>query len=222
MLSTGNDIVALDYIDVNRSNDRRFYSKILSASEQELYHSSGFSIYSFDKYLWLLWSVKESAFKYINRNQPDLIFSPTRIIINQINFPVHLNNSDFTSDFVGEIINTEHNFSGHLIFGSKYYYFNSKINQNYIATVVSEDEKFEFTQWGIASIKSNKYEHQSKEVRSFFLKQMALQIPGFELKVEKNKVGCPLIYNGSSELEIPVSFAHHGRYISYSFYNKYL
>ena len=67
MISTGNDIVALGLINKQRTCEPRFYSKILSASEQALYHQSEFTALPFEHYVWLLWSVKESTYKFLKR-----------------------------------------------------------------------------------------------------------------------------------------------------------
>ena len=88
MKSTGNDIVALGSIDNQRTGQFRFYSKILSISEQALYHQPQFAEMPFKNYVWLLWSVKESAYKYLKRNLPGLVFSPAKIIIQHIEIPI--------------------------------------------------------------------------------------------------------------------------------------
>ena len=87
MKSTGNDIVALGSVDKHRTGQYRFYSKILSASEQTLYQQMQFANLPFEHYLWLLWSVKESTFKFLKRTKPELIFSPAKIIIQYLEIP---------------------------------------------------------------------------------------------------------------------------------------
>ena len=72
MISTGNDIVALKAINVARTKQQNFYSKIITVSEKALYdeHFSGRLL--FEHFVWLAWSVKESVFKYLQRINPDL------------------------------------------------------------------------------------------------------------------------------------------------------
>jgi len=55
MTSTGNDIVALNAIAIARTKQNRFYSKILSPSEKNLYSQAGFSKIPFENFVWLLW-----------------------------------------------------------------------------------------------------------------------------------------------------------------------
>ena len=64
MISAGNDIAALAKVNKERIPQPRFYSKILSDSERALYHQPQLTILPFENYVWLLWSVKESVYKY--------------------------------------------------------------------------------------------------------------------------------------------------------------
>jgi len=72
MLSAGNDIVDLSLIDINKTRDFRFYSKILCHSEQDLYITLDKKI-NFEQYVWLLWSIKESVYKYF-KSFPQALF----------------------------------------------------------------------------------------------------------------------------------------------------
>ncbi len=53
MLSTGNDIVALNAINVTRTKQPQFYSKILTPSEAELYNQPDFAALPFEIFVWL-------------------------------------------------------------------------------------------------------------------------------------------------------------------------
>src|ERR1700739_3692703 len=79
MTSTGNDIVALTAINVARTKQPNFYSRIVTSGEQELYYSTLQDQLPFEHFVWLVWSVKESAFKYLKRVDPGLIFSPSKM-----------------------------------------------------------------------------------------------------------------------------------------------
>jgi len=65
MKSIGNDIIALKYIDLLRTPDLSFISKIISAEELMLYKQQDFSLIPFKDFHWLAWSVKESVYKYM-------------------------------------------------------------------------------------------------------------------------------------------------------------
>ena len=81
MRSTGNDIIGLKSIDPHLTIQQRFYSKILSFSELELYYRKASETIPFENFIWLLWSVKESVYKYQKRNFPDLVFSSGKSIV---------------------------------------------------------------------------------------------------------------------------------------------
>ena len=216
MKSTGNDIIALKSINKQRTGQFRFYSKILSDSEQALYHQPQFAGMPFENYVWLLWSVKESAYKYLKRTIPELVFSPTKIIIQDIKIPPrHLINEP-------EVIQWENTgcdeelCTGKVFYSSHVFYFQSKISKDWIASVVNGDKIFDNVCWGIQSISEEGYHHQSKAVRTFLLRKLNSFFPG-DLHVGKTPVGYPVILKGIQNMHIPVSLAHHGHFVAYSF-----
>ena len=217
MTSTGNDIIALNTINKQRSNDSRFYVKILSVAEQLLYQQPGLSSMPFENYVWLCWSVKESAYKYLKRTNPDLVFSPTKIIIRQIDCPADNNVTEFENGEWEGIACSEKCYTGYLVFEGTSFYFRSKIYREFIATVVSEDENFAHTHWGIKTISHTDAVHQSGAVRSFLLNRLHTILPGKDLQVGKTLAGYPIVLHKNEELPLTVSFAHHGRFVAYSF-----
>jgi phosphopantetheinyl transferase (holo-ACP synthase) len=216
MKSAGNDIVALRSIDKQRTRQFRFYSKILSASEQTLYHQPQFAEIPFDNYVWLLWSVKESAYKYLKRSIPDLVFSPTKIGIQHIKIPAGSLMNEFKSIQWENTGYGEEFYRGEIIYGSNIFYFRSKISEDWITTVVNDDENFDNVYWGIQSIDDAGYYHQSKAARTFLLNRLNSFFPG-DLQVRKSPVGYPVILKGTLDMHIPVSLAHDHRFVAYSF-----
>lgn len=216
MQSTGNDIVALNLIDRGRSNNSRFYSKILSESEKK-YYKSAFATVGFEYFLWLCWSVKESTYKYLKRNDAALIFSPTRIIVRHITIPLHSQMEGMKDKEWNGYAFDEQSYHGTVMAGDNIYYFRSKLFHELITTVVSEDEKFENTFWGYASINNSGSDHQSICVRSFLLQNLHSVLLGKDLRIEKAPVNHPVLFNGTNELNIPISFAHHGNFVAYSY-----
>ena len=81
MTSTGNDIVALAATDPDRTSRYRFYSRILTRSELD--HVAGTAL-PFSTFVWLLWSIKESVYKYVSRSNPRLGFAPLKIPVGQL------------------------------------------------------------------------------------------------------------------------------------------
>jgi len=196
MISTGNDIVALESINKQRTCEPRFYSKILSAPEQALYQKLKFATLPFEYYVWLLWSVKESAFKYLKRNNNQLIFSPVRINVISIN------------ELPGQ------RYFGEVHFNSDKLFFNSNITINWISTVVNNDD-FDDVYSEVHTIDDSTYHNQSKTVREFAIQKLNTFFPG-ELKMEKHLAGYPILTKDGENTKIPVSFAHDGKYVSYS------
>lgn len=206
MISAGNDIVALSDIDRRRTVEPRFYSRIISHSEQELYPRLASPAMSFENFVWLLWSVKESAYKYWQRLKPELIFSPARITVSELNDPSGGNSGALV--YQGIV----HSVAGRL-------YSRSTMTADHISTVVSADQRFENVWSGIAATGRTDRAGQSASVRALLLEKLGslLSCDGEELRVEKSPQGCPLLYKREKEMGIPVSLAHHGRFIAYSF-----
>ena len=218
MISTGNDIIALKSTDPRRTLQEKFWAKILSYTERELYDQGAYSHMPFENFVWLLWSVKESVFKYQNRKDPDLLFSPGKIIIQNIDFPEDSKVTQFG------IVQFEHNsfpdngfFSCTVYFDTKIYYSRSKIYEDLIVTVSGTDESFDDTWWGVKFIGHTGYEGQSEAVRSFVLNKLNSIFPGDDLSIKKSKIGYPVLFKGSQEMNIPLSFSHHGNFVAYSF-----
>jgi phosphopantetheinyl transferase (holo-ACP synthase) len=213
LISTGNDIIALDLINKQRTNQARFYSQILSAAELSLYNPNQFLGLCFEHYIWLAWSVKESVYKYSKRLMPELIFSPTKIVVQNLEPPrknescpnlMHWESTDGYDEF----------YTGTINYQSSQLYFRSKISPDWIATVVSEDENFENVHWGVRSIGKNTAGHQSAGARLLLADKLN---PYFiDIQTEKSPIGYPIIFDQGKELKIPASLAHHGHYVSYS------
>ena len=216
MKSAGNDIVALRSVDKQRTSQFRFYSKILSAPEQVLYHQPQFTEMPFENYVWLLWSVKESAYKYLKRIHPRLLFSPTKFVIQYIIIPSGPFMSAFKNTHWESTGNRKEFYSGMLIYDSYVFYFRSKISEDWIATVVNDNEDFENVCWGIESIDDESYYHQSKAARTLLLKRLSSFFPG-DFQVKKSPIGYPIILKGTQNMRISASLAHDDRFVAYSF-----
>lgn len=78
MLSLGNDLVCLTTLTRhNRHLDGRFRQKVLTSHEQQLVGAARQP----ERLLWLIWSLKEAAYKYCQRLYPALTFVPTRFAL---------------------------------------------------------------------------------------------------------------------------------------------
>jgi len=200
MLGTGNDIVALGAINVERTRQANFYSKILSLSEQQLYKELQPPM-PFENFVWLAWSIKESAYKFLKRFMPDLVFSPTKIYITKLEPGLDA-------------------YTGIVQFNAHQLYFRTSIDQDYIFSVVNFSDDFTHTRWGISRIDSSDHTHQSSEVRKLLLCDLNDLQPGNNFTLDKSPHGWPVVMKGKQELPMPVSLAHHGHYVAYSFQIK--
>jgi hypothetical protein len=197
--STGNDVVDLSATDPLRTCSYRFYSRIISSEEKALYDQLGGL--PFDNYVWLLWSIKESVYKYTSRTDTGLVFAPLTIPVLHLHLP---SGDGFYKSMV--------------IYGSEILYSRSIITNRMIVTVVSNDENFDHTWWGFRSIDDAGYADQSASVRTFALGKLHSALSRADLRIEKTAAGCPILLDGKELLDIPVSLAHHGRFVAYSYH----
>ncbi|MGZ3819427.1 MAG: 4'-phosphopantetheinyl transferase family protein [Mucilaginibacter sp.] len=216
MISTGNDIVALKAINIARTKQVSFYKKIFSVSEKDLYDENLSRKIPFEHFVWLLWSVKESVYKYLQRNVPDLVFSPTRITIGHIEPPVDITVTAFEEQIEARGFNNDFVYKGTVVFGEHVLHSRSIITKDFIFSVVSFDNDFANTYWGIQLISSDDPTYQSAAVRVFLNARLRLLFPVDNLNIGKSKHGYPILLRGTDEISMPVSLAHHGNYVTYS------
>ena len=205
MTSTGNDIVSLRQPDIERAAHPGFYSKILTIQEQELYDSHQLPNLSFTHFVWLLWSVKESAFKYLKRLNTELQFSPIKTVILKVDF-----------DLVQPSVNFSQNYTGCVQYFDTQLYFKSEISTDCIFTVVNDKADFNNIVSGVQQVSAYNYEKQSGLARAFLLDNLANYISG-ELNIKKSPVGYPILFNLEDELPIPISLSHDGDFVGYTF-----
>jgi phosphopantetheinyl transferase (holo-ACP synthase) len=212
MISTGNDIIALKTINIARTKQNFFYRKIISVSEKDLYDRQLLDNLPFDVFVWLLWSVKESVYKYLQRITPELVFSPARISITQLTLPA----GNFVEQFEGRGFDDNSVYKGVINFGDHTLYSRSLISEEFIFSVVNGTDDFGHIRWGIQLIHSSEPDEQSKAVREFLIQTLCPLFPGSVLLVDKSPCGYPIILKDGIEISLPVSLAHHGHYVGYS------
>jgi phosphopantetheinyl transferase (holo-ACP synthase) len=212
MISAGNDLVALKAINIARTKQKNFYRKIISDSEKDLYDSQLSDNLQLDVFVWLLWSVKESVYKYLQRITPELVFSPTRITIDQLVLPA----DNFVKQLEGRGFDDNSVYKGVTSFGNHTLYSRSLISEEFIFSVVNSTDNFEDVRWGIQWIGFSEPDNQSKAAREFLIKVLGALFPGNNLLVSKSPHGFPIILKDGVEIPLPVSLAHHGHYVGYS------
>jgi hypothetical protein len=199
-MSTGNDIVALAATNNARTSSYRFFSRILSPHEQHLYSQPTLPSLTFSEYVWLLWSIKESAYKYCSRSNPALGYAPLMI-------PVDRLSPSSTGDY----------FEGLVCYQETRLYSRSWLTDGAIATVVSEDPHFRRTRSGVHRIGRSDRATQSALVREFALRSLSELYPDAALRIVKSPDGPPVVHDGETMLDIPISLAHHDHFVAWSY-----
>jgi phosphopantetheinyl transferase (holo-ACP synthase) len=205
VISAGNDIVALKAVDQQRTVLPAFYSKFITTAELAFHEHPALP---FSTFVWLLWSVKESSYKYLKRGDADLVFSPFKITVEQLTASDQVEDDKLQNETPVDFC-----YVGVVSYMETTLYFKTVINDDFIATVISVDGVY----WGIQRIDDTDYTSQSAAVRQFVLDKLRSLFASDQLGIEKHAIGYPVIYDGSRQLDIPLSFAHHGSFVSYSF-----
>ena len=218
MTSAGNDIVSLNAIDIARTNEYRFYSKILSPTEKAIYNRAMFSTIPFEKFVWLLWSIKESAYKFLKRNNEELAFIPLKFVVTHLLVPSGYTLTNFEGiQIEGAGFGNMPALKGVVSFGSATLYSASLMYWELIGSTVNGDENFENTFWGVKLIGENDRSYQSMEVRKFLMERLQCILHVDGLAMGKTPGGIPIVLNDSEELSVAVSLSHHERFVGYSF-----
>lgn len=213
MLSIGNDIVDLNQTDADRTSQSRFYFKIITPAElQAIPHDL-----PPDRYVWLLWTVKEACFKFGKRLKPDLIFTPVKIPITLTAGPqksvVFKNLYPLQEDNLAP----ENFFAGTARYADTTLFFRSLITDDFIATFVANDADFKNAYWGIKEVADQAPQNQSAAVRSLTLQRLNAFLPEQQFHFNKSDAGYPVVATETGETDILLSLAHHGRFVSYCF-----
>jgi phosphopantetheinyl transferase (holo-ACP synthase) len=213
MSSIGNDIVDLNLTDADRTNQSRFYAKIITLAELQAIPYD----LPLDRYVWLLWTVKEACYKYCKRLKPDLIFAPVKIPVTLTAVPQKSTAIEDAYPLQEHNITPENFFAGQALFADTTLFFRSLITNDFIATVVDADDEFKNAYWGIRDVADQSAESQSAAVRSLALERLNAFLPGQQFHFNKSHVGYPLVATETGETNILLSLAHHGRFVSYCF-----
>jgi phosphopantetheinyl transferase (holo-ACP synthase) len=218
MISTGNDIIAIASINAGRTKESRFYSKIISREEKQLYSGEIAGAMPFEYFVWLAWSIKESTYKYLKRGNKDLLFSPLKINISSFICPAKLligalgaepRQAD-SIDKSGAVITKVHS-------GSCMLECRSILYDELIYSVAAGPEGFDAVSWGIMSIASDLASDQSAAVRSFAAARLKSLFPDTGLSIEKDFYGVPGVVCNGEHWRLPLSFTHHHNFVAYSF-----
>ncbi|QQL49461.1 4'-phosphopantetheinyl transferase family protein [Mucilaginibacter ginkgonis] len=209
MLSIGNDIVDLNFIDPERTGSIKFYSKILSKAEQDQYQRLPTDTISFVNYVWMLWSAKEAVYKLQKRHQSGLIFSPTTLELEFLEFSQEQNATSGIRSWYKFVHYAD----------TDEILCQTIITQNFIHTVAASSFNADDVLIDVQQIDTTEYLHQSAAVRSLLARKLVEMMPGANISFSKKPAGYPVILNDGLDTGLIASFAHHGNYVAYAIIN---
>jgi len=184
----GNDIVDLKQAAKDSNWKRpRYLDKIYTKKEQGII----FSAKNQDQMVWLLWSMKEAAYKVNVQQFGKRFFNPKKLVCNLISFK-----------------------KGTVKIGNKSYFTCSETTKDYVYTVATLDN-LSFYKSNCFKIVGLNYFAQSK----FLKKEMLKALNRSDLDIKKNKIGVPRVTLKHSKLYYSLSLTHHGNYNAYAIAN---
>ena len=184
----GNDVVDL-HLAARESNWRRkgFLEKVFNTAEQEIITTSK----NKDTRVWLLWSMKEAAYKAHQR---------------EFNLPVRLNwlaQECKLRKFSLEHASGEVNINGNL------YFTTSEITSEFIHTSAEKDK--------IQGAKKAIFETSSSEAKAALIKQVSeyFSLDPAQLQLQKDAFGMPFLSFNKTSFFNRFSLSGHGRFSAY-------
>jgi phosphopantetheinyl transferase (holo-ACP synthase) len=190
----GNDLVDLNLAATESNWQRKgFLDKVFTEIEQDLIINSNDSF----KMVWLLWSMKESAYKVYVQQFEKRFFAPQKF------------QCTFTSNTTGIVKIHQNEFITQSI-----------ITDKYIATTatLNYDEPLLVDNFHLKN-SSYKSQHKNCYTKLKNILSNKMNLPLNEISIRKNNVGVPRIYFNDNMLQISFSISHHGNYGGYAILN---
>lgn len=183
----GNDIVDLKVASIENDWRRnRFLNKIFTNSEQKIIYSAGKP----SEMIWLLWSMKESAYKIFSRQFKKRFFAPLK--------------------FVCKLDST---CKGTVSISNKTYLTESICNRNFIYTTARTNKESELANSYFTNRKTTyKSQHQEAYFRLLKCLSQIFKTPINYLEIRKDNYGIPNVYHNNQVLSAVISISHHGQY----------
>ena len=189
----GNDVIDLKLAAVESNWQRKgFLNKIFTDSEQNSILNSNNPFQT----IWLLWSMKESAYKVYVQQYPQRFFNPKKL-------DCSLNGKS----------------DGTVIINGDQYSTKTKRTKDCIHTVATQSgskiykEYFKFSKTDVVARRIECY--QKLLLQFSRLKRIPLK----SLDIRKNEFRIPKIYQNDNVLENTVSISHHGKYGAFAILN---
>ena len=184
---TGNDVVDLDLASKKQPwKNHRFLDKVFTVHEQSLIANADEQA----QILWLLWSMKESAYKIHVRHAKETFFMP-----HMINCQMH------------SLTEGEAEISGIM------YQTQSQLSAKYIYTTAKGLAGYKVANWCFTVDKSDYIEQHNECYRQARCLFSALTgNSSEELDIIKNPLGVPEFWLRGERQDAFLSITHHGRY----------
>ncbi|MBO0932984.1 4'-phosphopantetheinyl transferase family protein [Fibrella aquatilis] len=220
----GNDLVCLTAL---RRHDpdhaARFRQKVLTPHEQQLVVGAPQP----DRLLWLLWSLKEAAYKYCQQQQPSLTFVATRFgLLSSPTVPAPLPATHWRDHGFDHLPATTTCLQTPLGIA----YGRTVGTPTCLMSVVAGSlAALETVHWEIRRAGSAPAQ-QSAQVRQAAANRFRAEwglLPGVRLTFEKNKhsawgSGGPVLHLNNQPQPCAISFSHDAQYVAYAFANHYV
>lgn len=191
----GNDIIDLGLAKKESNWQRRGYlDKLFTSEEQELITASNDPFQT----VWLLWSMKESAWKAQQQKEKKRLYAPKKYRCSLFNKS-----------------------RGQVLTDSEVYFTISEVNAHSIHTIATSAPDIR-TNFQYFEVQRSFWDSISTEVRSALLMAMAseMEVPADSLELRKDKDQFPQIYLNEELLATAVSLSHHGDFAAFCFQEK--
>ncbi|MCF6348793.1 MAG: 4'-phosphopantetheinyl transferase superfamily protein [Flavobacteriaceae bacterium] len=190
----GNDIVDLNLAAVQNNWERKgFLDKVFTKYEQDLIFSSKIPF----TMVWILWSMKESAYKIHVQQTSKRFFNPKKLQcklqsetegVVEVNGEKYVTKSGINNSFIHTIASL-------------------KNNKKILSTTFELDDTSYITQ----------HKESYKKLIGIVSKKWKLAVK--DIHIKKNKVGVPKLFLNNKKLSTSFSISHHGHYGAYAILN---
>ena len=190
----GNDIIDLGTARVESDWQRpRFLKKLFTVEERDYIQQADDPF----RMVWLLWSMKESAYKAYLQNIPNRFFNPKRI----------------TCKLFDETC-------GSVCIGSLKFYTTTEITGNRIHTIAKTHQNFtSINEVFELSANDEKCLHDLLSDALLNMLAQRYQLSKTEIEIRKNGDGVPYAHAYEAPLNSTFSLSHHGKYGAYVILN---
>lgn len=190
----GNDIIDLKLAKTESNWKRpRFLRKVFTEKERELITKSE----NKNQMVWLLWSMKEAAYKVYVQQLKKPFFNPKNLVCK------------LTSKC-----------NGLVLIEDMVYFTNSSLSENCIYTIATLNHRKRY-KTHCFEVKETLYHFQHEESYQAVLKMFSElnKVPMDAMEIKKNRLGIPKLFQNNKEQRISFSLTHHGNYCGWAISN---